>query len=317
MDLDAEIDHVDRVRSSLAENPTLTASQENTLSTIIDLIKEDPVQRKKHSEATRSRRKSALALLSAISSHLGGVVLFLCSTALSITKLYRINQHDIQFMSKLEAWDKRVKFTDAVVSLAHKYFTPSLLSRLSINSIAIILTWLLTVCAVLDSDEARTTHTNRRAHSASRVTKRPRTDPTSIEHVAVPSYHGVLDLAKHQPLSKTATDDYNDGGCRACSDNSDDTEGSEDSDESDSGKRPAAEVFVDNPHTTVDNDVQLYSNVYELQDMDVIRVVANQREDFVARLTVPHLPDATPFITINCPRTLAIEFLTRRKQVNW
>ncbi|OBS16799.1 hypothetical protein FPOA_12040 [Fusarium poae] len=298
MDLDAEIDHVDRVRSSLAENPTLTASQENTLSTIIDLIKEDPVQRKKHSEATRSRRKSALALLSAISSHLGGVVLFLCSTALSITKLYRINQHDIQFMSKLEAWDKRVKFTDAVVSLAHKYFTPSLLSR-------------------LNSDEARTTHTNRRAHSASRVTKRPRTDPTSIEHVAVPSYHGVLDLAKHQPLSKTATDDYNDGGCRACSDNSDDTEGSEDSDESDSGKRPAAEVFVDNPHTTVDNDVQLYSNVYELQDMDVIRVVANQREDFVARLTVPHLPDATPFITINCPRTLAIEFLTRRKQVNW
>jgi hypothetical protein len=136
MNLDAEIDHVDRVRSSLAEDPTLNASQENTLGTIINLIQEDPVQRKNHSEASRSRRKSALTLLSTINSHLGGVVLFLCSTAFSITKLYKINQQAIPFISKLENWKKHVGLTDVIVSLANKYFTPTLVSRLGINSIA-------------------------------------------------------------------------------------------------------------------------------------------------------------------------------------
>jgi hypothetical protein len=62
--------------------------------------------------------------------------------------------------------------------------------------------------------------------------------------------------------------------------------------------------------------VQLFSNVYELQAMDVIRVVADQRE-FVARLTVPHTPNITPFITIHCPRNLAMKFLTERQQVKW
>ncbi|EWZ28149.1 hypothetical protein FOZG_18165 [Fusarium oxysporum Fo47] len=295
MDLDVELKRVNRVRISLAENPTLAASQESTLTTIINLIQEDHVQREKHSEAARSRRKSARALLSTIHRDLGSVILFLCSTAFSISKLYKIKSHATQFISKLKTWNDGVEITDGIVSLARKYFTTSLLERLV-------------------PDDARATQIKRGAHFPSHTTKRSRTDPNSLEHVAIPSYHGVIDLAKHQPLNKTPTDDYNDG---SHSENSDSTEGSEDGDESDSGEVQAAQSLVDNPDATVEDDVQLYSNVYELEDMDVIRVVANQREDFTARLTVPHFPDATPFITISCPRTLAVEFLTRRKEVKW
>lgn len=229
MDLDVELEHVDRVRSSLAENPTLTASQEKSLTAIINLIQEDHVQREKHSEATRSRRKSARAFLSTVHKRLGSVILFLCSTTFSISKLYHINRHAINFISKLETWKPGVKITDGIVSLVHKHLTSSILSRLV-------------------SDEARATQLKRRAHADSGTAKRPRTDSNSFEHVAIPSYHGVLDLAKHQPLNKTPIDDYDDGS------HSNDREGSDDSDESDSGEVQAAESSLDNPYATVEDD---------------------------------------------------------------
>ncbi|RBA14428.1 hypothetical protein FPRO05_03220 [Fusarium proliferatum] len=251
MDLDAELEHVDRVRSGLAENPTITASQESTLTTIIDLIQEDHVQRERQSDAARSRRKSARALLSTIHNRLGSVILFLCSTALSISKLCKINRYSSQFISKLETWSNGVEITDSIASLARKYFTSSLLLRLGINSIAILMTSLLTIYAVLVSDEARTTQIKRGAHFASDTAKRPRTDPNSLKHVAVPIYHGVIDLAKHQPLNKTPTDD-SDNGSR--NENSDGTEGSDDGDESDSGEVQTAESLGDNPPATVEDD---------------------------------------------------------------
>ncbi|KAF5017282.1 hypothetical protein F66182_10807 [Fusarium sp. NRRL 66182] len=258
MDLDVELERVDKVRSSLAENPTLAASQESTLTTIINLIQETHIQREQHSEAARSRRKSARVLLSTIHRDLGSVVLFLCSTAFSISKLYKIKNHATQFISKLKIWNNSVNITDGIVSLTRKYFTTSLLERLV-------------------PDDARTTHIKRGAHFPSHTTKRSRTNPNSLEHVAIPSYHGVIDLAKHQPSNTTPTDDYNDG---SHSENSDSTEGSECGDESDSGEVQAAQSLVDNPDATVEDDVQLYSNVYELEDMDVIRVVANQPHNF-------------------------------------
>ncbi|KAF5000393.1 hypothetical protein FDECE_11213 [Fusarium decemcellulare] len=277
LDINQVLEQVENTRSTLTENPTLASPQEKTLSTIIALIEEDDIQRKRHSEAARSRRKAARVLLSIIHERFGCVILFLCSTTVPISKLYKINHRATEFVSKLQSWAGAINISDGIINLAEKRLTPSLLSRLA-------------------SDEARTTQLKRGVHSASGVAKRPRYEPTAFEHEAIPSYHGVLDLTKRQQSAETPTDNYNDSNN---SEDGDDGERSEGSDESDSGEVQAVDTLTDNPRPTLEGEVPLYSNVYELRDMDAIRVIANQGKDLEVRLTVPHFPDARPFITIS------------------
>ncbi|KAI8710497.1 hypothetical protein NCS52_01566800 [Fusarium sp. LHS14.1] len=289
MNFDAELKQLESVRSSLADNPTLTISQNKSLSTIIDLIQEDHVQFEKHSQSTRSRRKAARALLATVQRRLGNAILFLCSTVFSISKLNEINRRADDFVPELQRWKDTIQITDGIVELAQLHFTRSRLSRL-----------------VPDADQRKSTQHKRVVCFGSSSAKRLRTDSSTSKHGATPSYHGVLDLAASQKPAETPTDNNSDGS------EGDDSDGSEDGDESDSGGAQA----MANPRSTPEDDVPLYSNVFELTGMDAIRVIANQ-EIITCRLTVPHLPDSMPFITVNCPRSSAMHFVTRRNTIKW
>ncbi|EXK79421.1 hypothetical protein FOQG_15983 [Fusarium oxysporum f. sp. raphani 54005] len=315
MDFDIQLSKLEELRSNLAEDPTLTPSQEKSLSTTIELIKERQADRSKYSEAKRSRRKSARTLLSTIQERLGPVILFLCSTALSINKLYQINSQATTFISELDAWKNNVEFSRDIVDLAERHLTVDLLS-------------------CLGSDEAHTRLLKRGAHFDGGTAKRLRTEPSTPKNVTIPTYHGVLELATQQPSTRTPTDAHDGDSHGETGRNKEGSEDSDDSDDSDVGEVESAEALQDHSHSAPKDDgdspifvmsqnfpeltrvVQLYANVYQLRDMEVVRVIASQRENFTARLTVPHIPGATPFITIHCPRTLATEYVTR-KQVTW
>ncbi|RSL80705.1 hypothetical protein CDV31_017101 [Fusarium ambrosium] len=285
MDLEAELKPVETLFSSLENDATLTASQRRNLKNNIALIEETKVDSNKHSQAARSRRKAARILLCTIHEHLGDTILFLCSVAIPITKLNDINREASIFVSKLQNWSTTMKTNDSIRSLIRSHFTPSVLSKLSVP---------------------QPTQAKRVAHFDTSPARRLRTDSSMPKHQAIPSLHGVLDLAaSHRPTETPIDDDGDDS-------EGDDGDGSEASDESD----PGGPWATDNPRSTLGDDVQLYSNVYELEGMDAIRVIATQR-DIACRLTMPHHTDSTPFITIQCPRTLAMQFLTRRKQINW
>ncbi|KAI8719911.1 hypothetical protein NCS52_00773400 [Fusarium sp. LHS14.1] len=284
MDLDAELKPVEVLFSSLENDATLTASQRKTLKSNIALM-EETVVHARHSQATRSRRRAARILLAAIYEHLGDAILFLCSVAIPITKLNEINREASSFISKLREWSSTIKTNDSIASLVRFHFTPDCLSKLS---------------------TPQTIPAKRGADFDNSLARRLRTDSSMPKHEAAPSFHGVVDLAaSHQPTETPIDDDNYDS-------EADDGDGSEASDGSD----PGGALATDNPRSTLENDVPLYCKVYALQGMDAIRVIATQA-NIACRLTIPHHEKATPFITIQCPRTLAMQFLTKRKQINW
>lgn len=74
--------------------------------------------------------------------------------------------------------------------------------------------------------------------------RRLRTDSSMPKHEAIPSFHGVLDLAASHRPTETPIDDDSDGS------EGDDGDGSEASDESD----PGGPWATDNPRSTLEDD---------------------------------------------------------------
>lgn len=94
------------------------------LRKIIEVIKEGEMERRKHCQATRSRRKWVRTLLLIIYQHLGVEVLFLCSIALSITRLSETRNDENTFISKLGHWRRTARITRGICNLAKQHFAP-------------------------------------------------------------------------------------------------------------------------------------------------------------------------------------------------
>jgi hypothetical protein len=58
-------------------------------------------------------------------------------------------------------------------------------------------------------------------------------------------------------------------------------------------------------------------DAYKLKAMDVIRVLFEQKDTVDYRLTMPHYAESLPFITIQCSRKRAMQFLTKREPLQW
>jgi len=294
MNLDAEVRKVEQVRTCLIANPELSTVQASSLSKIGDLLGEGELERQAHCQATRSRRRGSRILLWDIYDRFGVEILFLCSIAFSITKLSEIKKNDTSFLSRLGSWRRTVQMTQNICNLARERFAP--------------------YAELLPPATGESTGTKRRPCFESSATKRVRTNSNTPGSGIRPNIHGVRDLV---PNGEQTGETYDD------SDDSDGSNGSNGSNGSDVGLEPGDGTGVHNnddncvadTRLTGVDDVPLYANVYNLEALDVIRVVAAQTSEY--RLTMPHLPDSMPFITIQCPPTLAMQFLTKRQQVKW
>ncbi|CRK26656.1 hypothetical protein BN1723_016766 [Verticillium longisporum] len=285
MDTNADIRKVKQLRSSLTLALHLTEPQRTMLDKALKLVQETEDERRQHCPATRSRRKAAVALLSTIYKRLGIEVVFLCSIALSITRLSEVKKNDA-FITTLLDSGLNVQHPQNICDLARQYFSPleGILSE-----------------QVIPEEHAK--QRKRRPSFDTSPSKRIRAQ--SFEPVK-PSYHGIQDIVSIQ--EERAGETSNDSA------DSDSTDGGDEWAEISEGMQDTDAMGTDAGSTGI--DVQLYANVYKLKILDVIRVLLNQK-DAVNRLTMPHHPSSTPFITIRCPRTLAMQFLSKREQVKW
>ncbi|KID81452.1 hypothetical protein MGU_11184 [Metarhizium guizhouense ARSEF 977] len=197
MTFQAELQKVDQVRICLTTNPDLISAQALGLRKIIEVIKEGEMERRKHCQATRSRRKWVRTLLLIIYQHLGVEVLFLCSIALSITRLSETRNDENTFISKLGHWRRTARITRGICNLAKQHFAPyhEVLSQPAIPRTGV---YIKQTRQGLDFEN----------NTVNRVCP----NSTALGPGVVPSYHGVRYLTPTTEKDVAGVDDIDDSG---------------------------------------------------------------------------------------------------------
>lgn len=120
---DLNIKQVEELHMRLQKNPALTEKELATLSSIVSLIMKEDEECEGYSNATRSRRNNARALLASISFHIGIEALFLCTLTFSITQLGTTRKKSRKFISGLQSWKQNTN-TESIHKLADSHLLP-------------------------------------------------------------------------------------------------------------------------------------------------------------------------------------------------